>query len=87
MSELTMDELTVLLRECAGDAEEVDLETADASDISFVELGYDSLALLQVAGAVKRAYGVELPDDDVIGVETPQLLLQLINSGLRKEAA
>lgn len=87
MSELTMDELTVLLRECAGDAEEVDLETADASEISFVELGYDSLALLQVAGAVKREYGVELPDDDVIGVETPQSLLQLINSGLRKQAA
>lgn len=87
MSELTMHELIAILRECAGDAEEVDMETADASDISFAELGYDSLALLQVAGAVKREYGVDLPDDDVIGVETPQSLLQLINTGLRKQAA
>lgn len=87
MSELTMDELTVILRECAGAAEEVDVEPADAPDISFVELGYDSLALLQVAGTVKRIYGVDLPDDDVIGVETPQALLQLINNGLGKQAA
>ena len=87
MNELTMEDLTALLRDSAGDIETADLGTQDVSDLTFLDLGYVSLALLQVAGLVKREYGVELADEDVTAVETPRLLLQLINAGLRTEAA
>ncbi|QMU78187.1 acyl carrier protein [Streptacidiphilus sp. PB12-B1b] len=80
MSEFTLLELTARLRECAGDAEEgVDLD-GDVLDTPFIELGYDSLALLQVTGVIKRELGIELSDDAVVEAETPRLLLDMINA-------
>ncbi|MER7751173.1 acyl carrier protein [Kitasatospora sp. NPDC097643] len=87
MSAITLNDLTDRLRDCAGEPEGVDLDTTDVSDIPFIELGYDSLALLQMVSVIKREYGVDLADDDVIGVETPRLLLKLINLSLEREAA
>ncbi|MFD0513457.1 acyl carrier protein [Streptomyces aureus] len=46
-----------------------------------MELGYDSLALLQVIGEIQRDYGISIPDDAVVDAETPGALLALINSG------
>lgn len=87
MSEFTLSELTEKLRECAGEAEGYDLESDDVTDVPFIELGYDSLALLQVTGVLKREHGIELSDDEVIGVETPRLLLDLINDNIAERAA
>ncbi|GAA1262294.1 acyl carrier protein [Kitasatospora nipponensis] len=86
MSEFTLNELTEKLRECAGEAENYDVDTDDVSDVPFLELGYDSLALLQVTGVLKRERGVELSDDEVIGVETPRALLEMINTNLSVKA-
>lgn len=79
MSELTLQELTATLRECAGDAEGVDLD-GDVLDVPFIELGYDSLALLQVTGVIARERGIEIADDAVIEAHTPRLLLKVINT-------
>ncbi|AUG78897.1 Acyl carrier protein [Kitasatospora sp. MMS16-BH015] len=88
MSEFTLSELTDKLRECAGDpAEGYDLDRDDVTDVLFFDLGYDSLALLQVTGVLKRERGVVLRDDEVMGVETPRELLQLINADLSVRAA
>ncbi|MDH6129098.1 acyl carrier protein [Kitasatospora sp. GP82] len=87
MSEFTLFELTEKLRECAGEAEGYDLDTDDVTDVPFLELGYDSLALLQVTGVLKRERGIELPDDEVIEVETPRVLLEMINANLSVRAA
>ncbi|ALO07950.1 Acyl carrier protein [Streptomyces venezuelae] len=67
-----------ILRECAGEEEGVDLG-GDILDTPFVELGYDSLALLQATGRIERDFGVALPDDVVAEAETPALLLGLVN--------
>ena len=87
MSEFTLGELTDKLRVCAGEAEGHDPDTEDVSDILFFDLGYDSLALLQVTGVLKRERGVELSDDEVIGVQTPRALLEMINNSLAVRAA
>lgn len=71
MSEFSLSELTGKLRDCAGEAEGYDLDTDDVTDVPFLELGYDSLALLQVTGVLKRRRGIVIPDDEVIAAETP----------------
>jgi minimal PKS acyl carrier protein len=80
MTDLTLSELTALLRECAGDPEEgMDLTSEEALDTPFLEFGYDSLALLQVTGVIKRERGIALSDDAVVEAETPRLLMKIIN--------
>ncbi len=73
------DVLARLLRESAGVEEGVDLD-GDVLDTPFVEIGYDSLALLQVTGRIRREYGIDLPDDAVSDAETFRSLLQMIQS-------
>jgi act minimal PKS acyl carrier protein len=50
---------------------------------TFEELGYDSLALLETHSRIKRDYGVEIPEDDLDEVTTPQELVDLVNARLR----
>ncbi|MEV4438286.1 acyl carrier protein [Streptomyces sp. NPDC049577] len=85
MSDLTIHELTGKLRECAGDAEGVDLD-GDVLDVPFLELGYDSLALLQVTGVIARERLIDIADDAVIEAHTPRLLLEVINSSPNQAA-
>ncbi|MEU1215024.1 acyl carrier protein [Streptomyces sp. NPDC005790] len=82
---VTLADLTRMLRESAGEEEGVDLD-GDVIDTPFMELGYDSLALLQVIGQIQREYGIEIPDDAVVDAETPGALLALINSGQARTA-
>jgi act minimal PKS acyl carrier protein len=77
---VTLADLTRMLRESAGEEEGVDLD-GDVIDTPFLELGYDSLALLQVIGEIQRTYGISVPDDAVVDAETPGALLALINAG------
>ncbi|AOR32932.1 actinorhodin polyketide synthase [Streptomyces fodineus] len=78
-TEVTLARLTTMLRESVGEEEGVDLD-GDVIDTPFLELGYDSLALLQVIGEIEREYGVTIPDDAVVDAETPRALLDLINT-------
>ncbi|MBB1244132.1 acyl carrier protein [Streptomyces durbertensis] len=83
---VTLADLTRMLRESAGEEEGVDLD-GDVIDTPFIELGYDSLALLQVIGEIQREYGITIPDDAVVDAETPGALLTLINEAQRTAAA
>ncbi|WP_156724686.1 acyl carrier protein [Streptomyces apocyni] len=82
---VTLADLTRMLRESAGEEEGVDLD-GDVIDTPFIDLGYDSLALLQVIGQIQREYGIEIPDDAVVDAETPGALLALINAGQQSAA-
>ncbi|MFD3540797.1 acyl carrier protein [Streptomyces sp. NPDC058662] len=62
MSELTLPDLVEIFRECAGEAEEVDLDGADVGDVELKALGYDSLALLEAISQVERKYSIAMPD-------------------------
>ncbi|MEV0264792.1 acyl carrier protein [Streptomyces sp. NPDC050617] len=78
---LTVGDLLVLLRECAGEEESVDLE-GDILDVPFEDLGYDSLALLNTVGRIERDCSVRLGDDTVEKALTPRDLIDMTNSAL-----
>ncbi|GLW48197.1 actinorhodin polyketide synthase acyl carrier protein [Streptomyces sp. NBRC 14336] len=77
-SGFTLADLLRLLSESAGVPEGIDLEADDVVDTPFYRLGYDSLALLQVTGRLKREYGLLLPDTIVADAPTPRALLTVI---------
>jgi len=80
-TQLTVDDLKRIMRECAGEDDSITLE-GDFLDTPFLDLGYDSLALLETAALVKRQYGVTVSDDDLHGIETPRAFLEKVNSEL-----
>jgi acyl carrier protein len=85
MSQLTLDGLREIMLQCAGADESVDLHR-DILDIEFEELGYDSLAMLETAGHIKRTYGAQL-DDTVVEARTPRELIALTNNAILAAAA
>lgn len=62
MSELTLPVLVEIFRQCAGEAEGVDLKSEDVGDVELNALGYDSLALLEAISQVERKYSIGMPD-------------------------
>ncbi|HSV65423.1 MAG TPA: acyl carrier protein [Mycobacteriales bacterium] len=81
MARLTLDTLVRIMRESAGEEEGVDLD-GDILDTLFIDLGYDSLALLQTTGRIERDFGIELDDYVLAEAETPRALLELVNADL-----
>ncbi|MFF8380345.1 acyl carrier protein [Streptomyces sp. NPDC015661] len=78
MAQLTLDALRTILVACAGEDDSADL-SGDILDVTFEDLGYDSLALMESAARIEREFGVSLDDDDVNEALTPRLLLDLVN--------
>lgn len=86
MSEFTLTELTEIMRTSVGVAEGVDLN-GDIVDVEFAELGYDSLAVLELASQVERRYGIPIPDEAVSEMPTPRRALEFINARLTRSEA
>ncbi|CRK55093.1 Acyl carrier protein [Alloactinosynnema sp. L-07] len=78
MNKFDLDDLRAIMRESAGVDEDVDLD-GDIADIEFTELGYDSLAVLELASQVQRKYGVPIPDEAVHEMPTPRAAVEFIN--------
>jgi minimal PKS acyl carrier protein len=76
-TDFTLDDLVRILRDCAGQAESVELG-GDILDVPFADLGYDSLALMEAVSRIQRQYQVRL-GDEAAGDETPRLLLERVN--------
>lgn len=85
MAELTLDTLRRILVACAGESDTNGMGD-DTLDVSFQDLGYDSLALMEAAAAIEREYGVALSDEVVATVPTPRALLELVNQASRNAA-
>ncbi len=81
MTELTLEDLIKIMRECAGEDEAVDLD-GEISDVDFDQLGYDSLALMEASSRVSRDYGVVLPEEDLTDIRTPGQFVALVNGHL-----
>lgn len=82
MGEFTLDELRGIMRTCAGVEDGVDLDGA-IDDVPFADLGYDSLAVLEMVGRVERTYGIPLTDDAVSAMPTPGKAVDFINAQMR----
>ena len=78
-NEFTIEMLRRILRQGAG--EEVDLD-GDILDVTFAELGYESLALLETGGRIEREFDIRFDDDALVDAATPRALVDLVNSHL-----
>ena len=58
---LTIDEFKTIMREVAGNDPEID-SSIEAEDSLLTDLGYDSLALLEIAAVVQQRYGLSVPE-------------------------
>lgn len=76
MAELTLDGLRDVMRGCGVD-EQVDL-AGDIIDEPLIDLGYDSLAVLQILSVVRRATGANLPDAMFADLKTPRDILAAV---------
>jgi act minimal PKS acyl carrier protein len=77
MADFTLDRLRTIMRTC-GVNDEIDFES-DISDIEVVTLGYDSLAMLQIASVIENEYGVALDDNTFVKINTPRTIVDYVN--------
>lgn len=75
---LTLDDLREIMTTC-GVEDGVDLH-ADIIDVPMADLGYDSLARLQIAALIKDRTGVAISDDKVLELETSREVLDFVNA-------
>lgn len=76
---MSIDDLRGILVACAG-GEEDHAFYADISDVSFEDLGYDSLALMETSATLEMRYGVIISEDEIAKMSTPRELLNKINN-------
>jgi minimal PKS acyl carrier protein len=78
---LTLDDLRAIMRASAGVDESVDID-GDIENIPFEDLGYDSLAILEISAQISTKYGVLIDDDAAKEMTTPQETLNYVNKRL-----
>ncbi|GII80977.1 actinorhodin polyketide synthase [Sphaerisporangium rufum] len=77
MADLGLDELKKIMRTC-GVAESVDLD-GEILDVPFEQLGYDSLAVLEIQGQIEQEFAVAMSDDALEHTKTPRQMLDFAN--------
>ncbi|WP_019869947.1 acyl carrier protein [Salinispora oceanensis] len=85
MSELTMDSLKAIMLRCSGVEEGVDLG-GDIAGQEFRDLGYDSLAVLEMTSQIQREYQLEIPDEAIEELNSPGDVLRYVNDRLTPAA-
>jgi act minimal PKS acyl carrier protein len=78
MNTFTLNDLVMLMRQCGGEDQEN--PGGDILDASFSELGYDSLALLEITTRIENRYGVSISEDIATGMKTPREAIDYVNS-------
>lgn len=81
MTTFTLDDMRQIMGGCAGVPDTVDL-TDDIGEVSFTELGYDSLAVLEMAARIQQRLGIRIADDAVDEMKTPQAAVDYVNRRL-----
>jgi minimal PKS acyl carrier protein len=81
MAQLSLDDVRRIMRSCAGVDEGVDLD-GDIAEVTFADLGYDSLAMLELATRIQNEYQVPIPDDAVSQMPTPGATIDFVNRRL-----
>ena len=83
MTRFTLDDLRRILCEGAGDSGALD---GDITDVTFTDLGYDSLAVLELSSRIGREYAVSIPDDAALAMRTPGGAVAYVNERLTASA-
>lgn len=78
---MTRAQLLEVFRKTASEITERDLSQV-AEDGIIADLGIDSLELLEVIGSLERDLDIRVPDDQLVGIQTVDQLLGLVESKL-----
>jgi act minimal PKS acyl carrier protein len=76
MQEFTLGHLNRIMREVGGE-DDLNGETADTT---FSDLGFDSLAVLEIAARIAQDFMLVLSDDAADQLETPSNAVTVVNS-------
>ncbi|RPF24894.1 acyl carrier protein [Streptomyces sp. TLI_185] len=76
---LSLDGLVATIRRCAGDSDVAALD-GDILDVSYQDLGYDSVAVLEIFAELGSEHGIAISDEEVFETMTPRQTLDLVNS-------
>ena len=86
MSTFTVDDLRRVMRSAVGVDDTVDLD-GDILDVEFTELGYDSLAVLEIASKIEKEFPARLPDEVVGDLRSPRQLIEYVDGQLTGAAS
>jgi acyl carrier protein len=53
-------------------------------DANIAQLGIDSLGMLELVGQMERELGVQIPDEQLVGIQTVRQLLDLVEKRVTK---
>ncbi|HEY8429668.1 MAG TPA: acyl carrier protein [Sandaracinaceae bacterium] len=76
---MTRSELFEMFQRMATEIAEKDFSNV-SEDSSIQELGLDSLSTLELVGAMERELGVQIPDEQLVGIQTVRQLLTLVEN-------
>ncbi|WP_068014717.1 acyl carrier protein [Nocardia mexicana] len=80
--------LATVLRQVAGDDAAIEVATLDQAgdETLFEDMGFDSIALLEVLNRLKREHGIALDDDVLEQAKSPAQLVAAIDEERRNVA-
>jgi act minimal PKS acyl carrier protein len=77
MTQFTADDMQRIMIASGGEPEPGD--GTDISSTSFEDLGYDSLAVMGMAARIEGEFGVRVPDQVVVELQTPSDFVDYVN--------
>lgn len=79
-------ELLNMFRKMATEIAEKDYSNVAEGD-TIAKLGLDSLNMLELIGAMERELEIQIPDDELIGIESVKQLIELVESKVTPKTA
>ncbi|OHV39276.1 actinorhodin polyketide synthase [Parafrankia soli] len=73
-----LSDLRRILTESAGVPQDVDIE-GDIEETTFEEMGYDSIAVMELAARITSEFGIPIDDDALAAAKNPRQFLDLVN--------
>ncbi len=74
---MNREQLINLFREKATEIAEKDFSALNEESV-IADLGIDSLGMLELVGEMERELDVKIPDDELVGIQTVEQLVSLI---------
>ena len=74
---ITKDQLIATFQKVASEVAEKQFPAMKAETV-IADLGIDSLAMLEIVGALEREFKVQIPDDQLVGIQTIDDLVGLL---------
>lgn len=74
-------ELLKMFRTMATEIAEKDFSQVSEKSV-IADLGIDSLAMLELVGSMERELKIAIPDDQLVGIQTVEQLIELVHKRL-----